>query len=77
MLPARHSKKSVLSDEDAVEVDETDLLVTKSDPSDYYNLSSRIPVAEFSDYLRRRRNEDIDWYKVEFKVRHITGTCVD
>jgi len=67
ILPARNSKRSVLGEEETFGGDEADMLVNHSDPSDYYNLSSLIPVAEFGEYLHKRRDEDLDWFKVEFK----------
>ena len=36
--------------------------------SDYYNLSSLIPVAGFADYVHGRQAVNADWYKDEFAV---------
>ena len=36
--------------------------------SDYYNLSSLIPVAGFADYVHGRQAVNVDWYKDEFAV---------
>lgn len=63
----KQPSKGGVAEEDLFEVDETAPMVN-SDPSEYYNSNTQVPVSGFTEYLQNRKREDPDWYKQEFSV---------
>ena len=68
-LPARHATKATVEEEIAGDDDDsTPLMGSDHKASDYYNLSSQIPVSGFADYVHGRQAANTDWYKADFAV---------
>ena len=71
-LPARNFVRAGIEEEVMADDDETTpLMGSNLKASDYYNLSSLIPVAGFADYVHGRQAASADWYKDDFSV----STC--
>ena len=68
-LPARNTTKAGVEEEVLADGDDTTpLMGSDRKASDYYNLSSLIPVAGFADYVHGRQVLTADWYKDDFAV---------
>ena len=63
-------EEEVLADGD----DTTPLMGSDRQASDYYNLSSLIPVTGFADYVHGRQVLTANWYKDDFAV---SGSLAD
>ena len=68
-LSAHNTIKATVEDEVLNDGDETTpLMGSDLKASDYYNLSSLIPVTGFADYVHGRQAANVDWYKDDFAV---------